>query len=163
MEKLKGNKEESKKCTTEVMTEAQFVQRLVSQGTSTSDMKTKTEKEKKMPPSRGLQMLLQEIEKTGPKYEPEPEKEKRRRNPLPWEHGMVAMMQDLKGSINRDSDHYKSLKEGLLTTRKDFIQGSKKSILFFKNIFFLVFLKIGKSTLKTRLLHRNLNVKKTSI
>ena len=108
------------KCTTEVMTEAQFVKKLVSQGTSTAPEKPK---KKEVPPKRGLQMLLDEIDKNSAKFVPEPEAEKKKRsNPLPWEQGMVSMMQDLKGSINRDSEHYKALKQGLLTTRKDFIK-----------------------------------------
>ena len=41
---------------------------------------------------------------------------------------MVAMMHDLKGSINRDSRHYKSLKEGLLNSQKDFLDSNSNSI-----------------------------------
>jgi len=36
------------------------------------------------------------------------------------------MMQDLKGSIDRDSEHYKALKDGLLKTSKDFLNDYKK-------------------------------------
>ena len=81
-----------------------------------------------------MKMLLDEVEKNAAKFEPEPEEEKRkeRKNPLPWETGMVNMMQDLKGSINRDSEHYRALKQGLLTTRRDFIQ-RWFSFLFLKN------------------------------
>ena len=41
---------------------------------------------------------------------------------------MVSMMQDLKGNINKDTEHYKALKTGLLNTRKDFISSKKKTI-----------------------------------
>ena len=67
---------------TEVMTEAQFVKRLVSQGTSTNPQPTpplplKTpEKEGKIPTRRGLDMLLQEIDKNAAKFIPEPEAKK---------------------------------------------------------------------------------------
>ena len=67
---------------TEVMTEAQFVKRLVSQGTSTNPQPTpplplKTpEKERKIPTRRGLDMLLQEIDKNAAKFIPEPEAKK---------------------------------------------------------------------------------------
>ena len=45
-------------------------------------------------------MLLQEIDRNAAKFVPEPEAQKKeRKNPLPWESGMVSMMQDLKGSI----------------------------------------------------------------
>ena len=37
------------------------------------------------------------------------------------------MMQDLKVNINRDSDHYKALKQGLLNTRREFISEKKQS------------------------------------
>ena len=115
---------------TEVMTETQYVKRLVSQGTSTNPppLPAKTpEKEKKIPTKRGLDMLLQEIDRNAAKFVPEPEAQKKeRKNPLPWESGMVSMMQDLKGSINRDSEHYKSLKDGLLTCHKDFLTDYKK-------------------------------------
>ena len=36
-------------------------------------------------------------------------------------------MQDLKVNINRDSDHYKALKQGLLNTRREFISEKKQS------------------------------------
>ena len=37
------------------------------------------------------------------------------------------MMKDLKVNINRDSDHYKALKQGLLNTRREFISEKKQS------------------------------------
>ena len=40
---------------------------------------------------------------------------------------MVSMMQDLKGNINRDSEHYKSLKEGLLSSRREYISEKKQT------------------------------------
>ena len=36
-------------------------------------------------------------------------------------------MKDLKVNINRDSDHYKALKQGLLNTRREFISEKKQS------------------------------------
>ena len=36
-------------------------------------------------------------------------------------------MQDLKGNINRDSEHYKSLKEGLLSSRREYISEKKQT------------------------------------
>ena len=116
------------------MTEAQFVKKLVSQGTSTDNFQTKKIAPSpkavgtKMPPKRGLKLLLEEIDKNAATFVPEPDPEKRQRNPLPWEHGMIAMMQDLKGTIDKDSEHYKALKEGLLTTRRDFITGKEASV-----------------------------------
>ena len=148
--KRETKEEESKgsQCTVEVMTEKQYVSRLVSTGTCTDNLVKPpkiqgkpsnfelrmqlflsfsffvVKKEKVLRPKRGIKMLLDEVEKNAAKFEPEPEEEKRceRKNPLPWESGMVTMMQDLKGSINRDSEHYRALKQGLLTTRRDFIQ-----------------------------------------
>ena len=126
MKELKS--EEKSECTVEVMTEKQYVSRLVSTGTCTDNLLKPKEEPKKEPkekvirPKRGMKMLLDEVEKNAAKFEPEPEKEKKSRNPLPWETGMVNMMQDLKGTIDRDSEHYKALKNGLLTTRRDYIQ-----------------------------------------
>ena len=146
--KRETKEEESKgsQCTVEVMTEKQYVSRLVSTGTCTDNLVKPpkiqgkpsklrmqlflsfsffvVKKEKVLRPKRGIKLLLDEVEKNAAKFEPEPEEEKRceRKNPLPWETGMVTMMQDLKGSINRDSEHYRALKQGLLTTRRDFIQ-----------------------------------------
>ena len=39
-------------------------------------------------------------------------------------------MKDLKGSINRDSDHYKSLKDGLLSSRREYISEKKQLVTF---------------------------------
>ena len=41
------------------------------------------------------------------------------------------MMKDLKGSINRDSDHYKSLKDGLLSSRREYISEKKQRYYYF--------------------------------
>ena len=110
-------------CKVAVMTEKQYVSRLVSTGSCTDNKPVEKPKEKVSPrPKRGIKMLLEEVEKNAVKFTPEPEKEKRERKPLPWETGMVNMMQDLKGNMNRESEHYRALKQGLLTTRRDFIQ-----------------------------------------
>ena len=46
------------------------------------------------------------------------------------------MMKDLKGSINRDSDHYKSLKDGLLSSRREYISEKKQRYIeLFHNFF----------------------------
>ena len=73
--------------------------------------------------------MLRRKQKARAKFVPEPEKKpERSHNPLPWEESMVSMMQDLKGNINKDTEHYKALKTGLLNTRKDFISSKKKTI-----------------------------------
>jgi hypothetical protein len=113
-----------------IITEVNALKTYACQGTSTATRcqgtSTQQQPPKKMSSKSGLQMLLEEVDKNSAKQVSQLPKTK---SAMPWEDGMLSMMQDLRGNLNRDSEHYKSLKDGLMTHHREYVVQRKQQII----------------------------------
>ncbi len=104
------------------------------QGTSTTadNVPKKTQLER-VSSKTGLQLLMEQVDKNIAEQKADmgsPVKmASKDREALPWESGMVSMIKGLRGSLDKDSDNYKNLKDDLMTRHREYVCHRKQRML----------------------------------